>query len=145
MRKISFAATALCILLQTSGSFAQSLPADDTVFRQFGGKEGIAGVMGDFIPLLLADARLRDAFRDVDMDRLAALLGEQFCELTGGPCKYSGKDMKTIHADLKITNAQFNALAEDLQAAMEKHNIPSGAQNKLIAKLAPMQRMVVTK
>jgi hemoglobin len=55
------------------------------------------------------------------------------------------RDMKTVHQDLQITNAMFNALAEDLQIAMEQHNVPSSISNKLVAKLAPMQRDIVTK
>lgn len=53
--------------------------------------------------------------------------------------------MKEVHAGLKVTNAQFNALAEDLQIAMERNSVPSYVQNKLVAKLAPMQRAIVTK
>ena len=96
-----------------------------------------------------ADARIKETFVDTDMKQLAQRLAEQFCELSGGPCrytgKYKGKDMESVHADLKITNAQFNALAEDLQIAMERNNVPSSVSNKLIAKLAPMQRAIVTK
>jgi hemoglobin len=50
-----------------------------------------------------------------------------------------------VHQDLNITNAMFNALTEDLQVAMERNNVPNGVANKLIAKLAPMQRAIVTK
>lgn len=148
MTKISFAAAAAAVVLSVAtvtGSFAQSANANDAVFLDLGGKEGIAKIVGDFLPLLLEDSRINDAFKDADMDRLGAMLGEQFCELTGGPCKYSGKDMGSVHKAMRITNAQFNALAEDLQIAMEKNSVPAGAQNKLIAKLAPMQRSVVTK
>src|SRR6476620_4171958 len=115
---------------------AQAVPANDAVFQGLGGKEGIGRIVDDFLVIVLADARIKDAFGDTDIERLSSLLSEQFCELGGGPCKYSGKDMKTIHEDLKITNAGFNALAEDLQLAMEKHGIASSVQNKLIAKLA---------
>ena len=55
------------------------------------------------------------------------------------------RDMTTVHQDLKITNAMFNALTEDLQIAMERHNVPNSVANKLVAKLAPMQRAIVTK
>ena len=102
---------------------AQSL-TDDTVFQQFGGKAGIQKVVADFLPLLLA---------------------EQFCQLTGGPCKYSGKQMQEAHQDMHLNNAQFNALAEDLQMAMEKNAVANSAQNKLVARLAPMQRAIVSK
>ena len=63
----------------------------------------------------------------------------------GGPCKYSGKAMDVIHDGLDITNAQFNDLAEDQQIVMKRYKVPSSAQNKLVAKLAPMQKVIVTK
>ncbi|MDP9108214.1 MAG: group 1 truncated hemoglobin [Pseudomonadota bacterium] len=119
--------------------------ADDSVFQQFGGKPGIDKVVSDFLPLLLADARIKETFKDADIERLGVLLAEQFCQLTGGPCKYSGKSMQAAHRDMQITSAQFYALAEDLQIAMEKNGIAQSAQNKLVAKLAPMQRAIVTK
>ena len=143
----NFAAACIAAITLLSGaaSFAQTTPANDALYQELGGKAGIGKIVEDFLPIVLADARIKDSFKDTDIERLAAMLAEQFCELSGGPCKYSGKDMKSAHEDMKITNAQFNALAEDLQLAMEKNNIPSRAQNKLIAKLAPMQRTVVTR
>lgn len=148
MKKFStFAAACIAAitLLTSSLSFAQTPSAGDALYQQLGGKAGISKIVDDFLPIVLADARIKDAFKDADIERLGMLLTEQFCDLSGGPCKYSGKDMKSAHKDMAITNAHFNALAEDLQMAMEKNNIPSRAQNKLIAKLAPMQRTVVTK
>jgi hemoglobin len=117
----------------------------DATFRALGEKNGIEKIVKELLPILLADSRIRQSFKDVDMERLSAKLQEQFCVLAGGPCKYSGKDMKLIHEDLKITNAQFNALAEDLQVAMDRQGVAPRAQNKLIGKLAPMQREVVTR
>lgn len=119
--------------------------ADDSTFQGLGGKPGIKKVVSTLIALVLADPRIKDSFQDIDMKNLAMRLEEQFCELSGGPCKYGGKDMQEIHDGLNITNAQFNALAEDLQIAMEREGVPARFQNKLVAKLAPMQRAIVTK
>lgn len=134
--------------LMTIGSISahsQAVTTSDALFQQFGGKDGIDKIVADFLPILLADDRIKETFKDADMDRLGNLLAEQFCQLTGGPCKYSGKDMREAHKDMHLNNAQFNALAEDLQFAMEKHGVSNAAQNKLIAKLAPMQRAIVTR
>lgn len=136
---------AALLLVISTASQAQSAPNLDAVFQQFGGKSGIDKIVADFLPIVLADERIKETFKDADVERLGNLLSEQFCQLTGGPCKYSGKDMQEAHKDMHLTNAQFNALAEDLQYAMEKNGVPSSAQNKLIAKLAPMQRTVVTR
>lgn len=136
----------LCIAAIGMAPFTgQAQAASGTVYRAMGGQMGIKVIVDDFLHIVLADDRIKKTLEDADIDHLSMRLNEQFCELSGGPCKYGGKDMKTIHADLHITNAQFNALAEDLQLAMEKHGVPSREQNKLIAKLAPMQHSIVTK
>src|SRR5471032_387618 len=146
------------LLLASSLALAQTPYTDDAIYQGLGGKEGIKKIVDTFIPMVLADARIKDSFADFDMAQLNVRLQEQFCEYAGGPCKYSGKyrdktmdgvgtvrDMATVHQDLKITNAMFNALTEDLQISMEQNNVPSSVSNKLIAKLAPMQRAIVTK
>ena len=120
------------------------MPADAN-FQELGGKAGIKQIVDTLIPLVLADPRIKESFTDIDMKKLALRLEEQFCVLSGGPCTYRGKHMTEIHDGLNITNAQFNALAEDLQLAMERNGVPARFQNKLIAKLAPMQRAIVTK
>ena len=117
----------------------------DSTYQGLGGQSGIKKIVGTFVPMVLADPRINESFKDTDLKNLSMRLEEQLCELSGGPCKYKGKDMKEIHDGLNITNAQFNALAEDLQAAMDKHGVAPAVQNKLVAKLAPMQKDVVTK
>ena len=119
--------------------------ADDALYQGLGAKPGIARIVATLVPLVLADPRIKDSFTDIDMTNLAMRLEQQFCELGGGPCRYEGKDMTEIHDGLNITAAQFNALAEDLQLAMERNGVAPRFQNKLLAKLAPMQRSIVTK
>lgn len=135
-------ATLLCAGLL---AMAAAQAADDATFHGLGGKPGIRKIVDALIPIILADPRIKESFTDIDMKHLAMRLEEQFCEVSGGPCVYQGKDMKEIHDGLNITNAQFNALAEDLQVAMEQSGVPARFQNKLIAKLAPMHRSIVTK
>lgn len=124
---------------------AQQPPQNDQVFASMGGKAGIRKVVDDFLSIAVRNPRIKESFEDVDMEHLAAMLTDQFCMLTGGPCRYEGKEMKEIHEDLKLTNAHFNALTEDLQEAMIRNGVPYAAQYALIAKLAPMQRDVVTR
>jgi hemoglobin len=115
------------------------------VFEQFGGKAGLARLMDDFMDNLLADPRTKPFFADRDEDRIKLLLAEQFCALLDGPCAYNGRDMKVTHADLAIHEEHFNALVEDLQRAMDKNGIAFAAQNKLLARLAPMYRVIITR
>ncbi|MFZ6757361.1 group I truncated hemoglobin [Undibacterium sp. Ji50W] len=147
MISISRFSKAICgfFLLASLSAQAQTTTGNDALYQSLGAKQGINTFVNSFVAILLEDPRINKAFKDTDTERLAQMLTEQFCDLSGGPCKYSGRSMDDVHQDMQITNAHFNALAEDLQVAMEKHNIPSSVQNRLIAKLAPMQRPIVTK
>ena len=128
-----------------AGTVTVATAQDDAMYQGLGGKPGIKKIVNKLLPMLLADPRIKESFVDIDMKNLAMRLEQQVCELSGGPCKYGGKDMREIHDGLNITNAQFNALAENLQVAMDKAGVASRVQNKLMAKLAPMQREIVTK
>ncbi|GGC97276.1 group I truncated hemoglobin [Undibacterium terreum] len=121
--------------------FAQA--GNDKLYQGLGAEQGISNIVDDLIVLILQDAKIKEQFKETNMKNLAKLLKEQFCVLSGGPCKYTGDDMKLVHGKLGINNLQFNALVEDLQMAMDKNNIPFATQNKLVALLAPMQRDIV--
>ena len=129
----------------SASALAQTMAVDDSVFQGLGGKAGIDKIVADFIPIILADQRINRFFEKMNKQEFSAALSDQFCELTGGPCKYKGKDMSDTHEGMGISNAHFNALAEDLQIAMENNHISSSISNKLVAKLAPMQRPIVSK
>lgn len=117
----------------------------DSVFNAFHGKEGIDRIIEDFVPRITADPRISASFQGANLVRLRLELKEQICYLVGGPCTYTGKDMKSAHAGMNLRNSDFNALAEDLQLSMDKEHVAFAAQNRLLAKLAPMQHAIVTK
>ena len=119
--------------------------AGDGVYKAFHGKEGIQRVIDDFIVRVTTDPRIARRFNGANLDRLNLLLVQQVCYITGGPCEYTGKDMKTAHASMGLKNDDFNALAEDLQLSMDREGVPFWAQNRLLTKLAPMQHAIVTK
>jgi len=122
-------------------------PADPSllpVFEQFGGKAGLDALMEVFMVKLVEDPRTIEYFAESDQKHVKAMLSEQFCVILGGPCTYTGKGMREAHAKLSINKATFNALVESLQLAMDEQEIPFRAQNKLLAKLAPMHREILT-
>lgn len=123
-------------------------PADPSllpVFEQFGGKAGLDALMEVFMVKLVEDPRTIEYFAEADQKHVKAMLSEQFCVILGGPCTYTGKSMREAHERLVINRATFNALVEALQSAMDEQKIPYRAQNKLLAKLAPMHREIVTR
>jgi hemoglobin len=127
------------------GASAQgaAAPGDDALYRAFGGQDGLVKLMDDFMRRLLADRRMQPFFKDVNQQQVKDQLVVQVCELTGGPCKLKGPGMRKVHDGIDITRADFNALVEVLQQAMDAQGIAFGDQNRLLAKLAPMHREIV--
>ena len=117
--------------------------ADDTLYQQLGAQPGLTKLMEDFMTRLLADSRMGPFFKDVDHQHVKEELVTQFCEVSGGPCKRKGPDMKKAHSGMDITKSNFNALVEVLQQSMDAQGIPFTTQNKLLAKLAPMHRDII--
>ena len=114
-----------------------------TLFEQIGGEARLKDTVSEFTNIILADDRINFTFANADLDKFKKLLYEQLCNITQGPCTYTGRDMHEAHAKLNINNAQFNALAEDLYMAFDRTHVPYRLQNRVMALLAPMQRDVV--
>jgi hemoglobin len=70
---------------------------------------------------------------------------EQFCAGTGGPCTYTGRDMKSAHMGMGVLGANFSVLVEDLAKSLNKYKVPAREQQELLAILAPMKKDIVEK
>ncbi|MBI2769935.1 MAG: group 1 truncated hemoglobin [Burkholderiales bacterium] len=123
---------------------AQMAPADPSLFKALGEKAGLVRLVDDFTTRLLADGRTAPQFKETKIPHFKEMLVDQFCQVSGGPCAYKGADMKAAHANLDIAKRDFNALVEILQQSMDAQGIAFGAQNRLLAQLAPMHREVIT-
>lgn len=119
--------------------------ADLTTYKEFGEQAGLTKVVDDMMINLLASKKTKHFFEKADQSRIKTKLVEQFCAELEGPCTYTGQNMKRAHKGHEIDSSQFFALVEALQEAMNKNNIPQRAQNKLLAKLAPMHKDVINK
>lgn len=140
IRQLLLAATAGLML----AGVALAQPAADTgTFQAFGAKPGLVSLTDDFMVRLLADPRTAPSFQKANQAHVKEQLVEQFCEVLAGGCVYKGVDMKSAHQDLEIRKSEFNALVEILQAAMDARGIPFAAQNRLLARLAPLHRDII--
>jgi hemoglobin len=131
-------------LLGSGPALAQTAPAGDQLYKAFGEKPGLVGLMDDFMVRLLADPRTGPHFKPANQQRVKEQLVEQLCALGGGPCVYKGADMKSSHANLDIKKSDFHALVEVLQQSMDAKGIPFRRQNEMLALLAPMHRDIIT-
>ena len=124
--------------------------AQKSLYDWLGGKTAIVAVVDDFVANCAADTRINKFFAATaaDKNRLTAFknkLVDQICEAAGGPCKYTGRDMKTAHAGMGISNADFNALVEDLTKSLNTFKVAKAEQDQLLAVLGPMRPQIVEK
>lgn len=138
-----FAAPLLAAACLLAAPLAQAQQAaSPTLYEAFGKSEGVKRLVDDFVTRVVGDTRINAMFKDTNLKRLREKLEEQFCSVMGGGCTYTGDDMKEVHKGLNVHMADFNALVEDLQVAMDYQGIPFTQQNALLALLAPMYRDV---
>ena len=114
-----------------------------SLYDRLGGKDAIVAVVDDFSSRCAADGRINQKFARTDITRLRKMLVDQVCEATGGPCRYTGRDMKEAHLGMGVTAGEFTALVGNLIATLSQFKVPQAEQDELISALAPMQGDIV--
>ncbi|WP_447976977.1 group I truncated hemoglobin [Candidatus Nitrospira bockiana] len=118
--------------------------AAPSLYERLGKKEAITAVVDDFVARVANDSRINGKFANANLPRLKSLLVEQICAASGGPCTYTGRDMKSAHAGMGITGEQFDALVGDLVATLNTFKVPEREKNELLGALGPMKKDIVT-
>jgi len=114
-----------------------------SLFDRLGGKDAIVAVVDDFVARCAGDDRINAKFGRTDIPRLKKMLVDQVCEAAGGPCTYTGRDMKETHTGMGVTKGEFDSLVEDLVATLDGFDVPKAEQEELLGLLAPMQGDIV--
>jgi hemoglobin len=136
---ITLTIVGVAALINTNSVSAQ----DKSLYERLGGQPAISAVIDDFVLRVAADKRINQKFARSNVDRVTFLLKEQVCAVTGGPCKYTGRDMKTSHKNMKVTEGEFNALVEDLVATLDQFKVPEKEKNELLGILGPLKDQIV--
>jgi hemoglobin len=144
-----FVVAGLIFGVSSASVFGQAMK-EKSLYDRLGGKKAITAVVDEFVGRVAADTRINAFFAATaaDAKRLATFKGklvDQICEASGGPCKYTGKDMKSAHMGMGISGGDFNALVEDLVGALDKFKVPQHEKDQLLGALAPMKTDIVEK
>jgi hemoglobin len=124
---------------QDKPSGPDSKPAAKSLYDRLGGAYPIAVVVDDFIERLLVDDTLnanpaiKEARDRVPKAGLKFHVATLVCQVTGGPCKYVGRDMKTSHAHLNISEKEWQAMLADFKKTLDKFSVPAAEQGELVA------------
>jgi len=118
---------------------AAAQPETKSLYDRLGGVYNIATVVDDFIERLLvndtlnANPAIREARARVPKAGLKFHVTALVCEVTGGPCKYTGRTMKEAHAHLHINEGQWQAMVADFVKTLDRFHVPRKEQEELIA------------
>lgn len=126
----------------TTGAISDTA-ASRSLYDRLGGKSAITAVVDTFVAHVAADARINKKFARSNIPRVKAMLVEQICAQTGGPCTYTGRTMKEAHRNMGVTEGEFNALVEHLVMAFNAFKVPKREQDELLAALGTMKGDIV--
>lgn len=135
----------LVAALTAAPAFADAPSASASLYQRLGGEPAIRLVSSELIDRVAADPKLGSSFKDSNLRRIKDKLAEQLCELTGGPCHYSGDSMRETHAGHHIGEAEFNGMVHTLLDVLHEHAVPERETTELIQLLAPMKGDIVEK
>jgi hemoglobin len=124
---------------------AQQAP---TLYKRLGGYDALAAVTDDFLGRLATDQQFSKFFVGHSADsikRIRQLIVDQLCAATGGPCVYTGRDMKTAHAGLGITDQDWDASVRLLVATLEKLNVPAKEKDEVLGAIGGLKKDIVDK
>lgn len=137
----------LTLLLSSSIASAQGM-SEKSLYQRVGGYDALAAVVDDFIGRLVADKRFEKFFVGHSEDstkRIRQHILDQFCAATGGPCVYIGRDMKTTHKGLGITEADWDSAAKHLTASLDKFKVPEKEKNEILSFVTSLKKDIVEK
>lgn len=116
-----------------------------SLYERLGGLPAIESVMAGLTQNIAKDERINGFFIGADLKRVEYKLAQQVCAATGGPCTYTGGSMLKVHTGMNITEAQFNALVEDLIKSLNTHGVRQREQDELLRALGSMKEDIVNR
>src|ERR1051325_911278 len=146
-KALAFAAFVLVVIM-ASGSFVWSQDQPASLYKRLGGYDALAAVTDDFIARMATDPQLGKFFAGHSTDSLARirqLVVDQLCAATGGPCKYIGRDMKTVHKGLGISEEDWNISVKILMGVFDKFKVKERERKDVVAALSGLKADIVEK
>ena len=116
---------------------------DGSLYERLGGLDAITAVVRAIVDRQLKDDRINRKFARTNRDRLIKEFVDQICQATGGPCKYTGRNMTETHHNMGVTNGEFQAFVEDVVAVLNDFKVGATEQDELLNILAPLREEIV--
>lgn len=136
-------AAALAVAFSLTAGTALAETAGKPLYDRLGGKEALNAVVAELWSVVAADARINGRFAHTKPEAFAGQLVDFLCQASGGPCQYHGKDMKAAHTGMKLSESDFNALAEDTASVLDKFKVPAQEKGEVLGMLGSLKGAVV--
>jgi hemoglobin len=114
-----------------------------SLYDRLGGLDMINALTESWVARVGGDDRANGKFARTDIPRLLKEVADQLCEVTGGPCTYTGRSMAETHAGMQTTAGEFDVVMQHLDAALDELNVPGAEQAELVGLLMPMRDDIV--
>ena len=126
---------------------ATSVQAQEkSLYERLGGYDALTKVVDEFITQLGKDKQLSRFLVGLSNDskkKLRQHVVDQFCQVTGGPCVYIGREMKTVHTGLKITESDWEIAAKALVSALDKYKVGQKEKDEVVAFVTGLKKDIV--
>jgi hemoglobin len=125
---------------------ASQAPSTASLYARLGGYEAIAAVVDDILVREMKDPVVAPFFKGLeekDLKRIRQHLVDQVCAAAGGPCFYPGRDMKSVHAEMEITNDAWNAFTGHIGATLKAFKVGERERNELVVIIDSMKGDIV--
>ena len=122
------------------------LDPENSLYHRLGGYDAIAAFADELLARVLADPQLGVYWKGKCKDSLRKerqVLVDYLCAAAGGPVNYSGRDMKTSHEGLGISESDWNVFAKHAVASLEDLGVPQGEKNDVLALASSLKGDIV--
>ncbi len=131
------------VLFSASSAFAQK---EKTLYERLGGYDALAAVTDDFLGRLAEDKKISKyfvGFSDDSLKKIRQHIVDFLCLATGGPCAYTGRDMKLVHTGLQITKEEWDISVKHLIATLDKFKVPDKEKKEVLAAVGGLEKDIV--
>ncbi len=117
-----------------------------SLYERLGGYDAVSAVIADFFGKMIPDKQLGRFFLGLSTDsktRIQQLTVDFVCKATGGPCAYTGRDMKTVHTGLNITESDWDLSAKYLAETLDKFQVPEKEKTEVLNLVTSLKPVIV--
>ncbi len=115
-----------------------------SIYERLGGAKGISRIVDEVMARHLANPLIKTRFENIeDLEHAKKMAVEFFTAGSGGPLQYTGRDMRTAHRGMNISEQEYLAVTDDIMGALAKHDVDAATQKDVLAILYALKGDII--